>query len=101
MYFEIAAVAAVVIFAILAFFIIQTLLSLQKTLKRIDQISLELDLKAKRFDSTLNAISNIGDIAEEKTAHIRHDLHIKKEFIAPPSDDYTDELAELLQQVLE
>lgn len=95
MYFEIAAISAVIVFAILAFFIIRTLLALQKTLKRVDELTLDLDLKIKRFDSTFNAISNIGDICEQKTAHVRNDFY-KKDYVAAKTDDYSDDLAELL-----
>lgn len=95
MYFEISAVVAVIIFAVLSFYVIQTLLRFQKTLAKIDLLTLDMNHKAKTLDSTLNALSNLGDICDTKTAQLRNDLHIKKE-TEVVQGDYSDDIADLL-----
>lgn len=96
MYFEIAAVAAVIVFAILAYYIIQTLLRLQKTLKHIDLLTMDLNVKARSLDSTVNALSNIGDICENKAALFRSELLKQQETEPLPKSDYTDDLVDLI-----
>lgn len=95
MYFEIAAIAAVIIFAILSFYVIKTLIAFQKTLKHIDLVTFDLNLKMKNLDSTLHTISNLGDICEDKTALVRNELHNKK-IVESGSSDYSEEVADLL-----
>ena len=95
MYFEIAAIAAVIIFAVLTIYVIRTLLSLQQTLKRIDLITLEMNLKLKQLDSTINTVSNIGDVCEEKTARMKSH-YLEKKACELNGSDYSDDLAEWL-----
>ena len=95
MYFEIAAIAAVIIFAILSFYIIRTLISLQHTLRRVDLIALEMDCKIKHLDSTIKAVSNLGDICEEKTARLREQYLQEKERESQKLD-CSDDLADWL-----
>lgn len=71
---EIAALAAVLIFGVLAYFIVRTLLVLQKSLKGIDLVATEIELKLKNLDSSFRAISNLGVIAEEKTEQVRRNF---------------------------
>lgn len=93
MYFEIAAISAVVIFAILSYFLIRTLLSLQRTLRKVDFLATELDIKMKQMDSITKTISNLGDICEDKTARIRQQYIEKKE--RPCNEGmFTEDIAE-------
>lgn len=70
MIIEIAVGVGILIFAILAFFIIRTLLTLQATLKRVDNLLWDLEIKSKNFDALLRSISLLGDVTEAATEKI-------------------------------
>lgn len=95
MYFEISAMAGVIIFAVLTFYIIRTLLAVRHSLRRLDHLMFELDIKTKHMESTLKSISNIGDICEEKTKRLR-EHYIEKKELESHKDDSSEELAEWL-----
>ncbi|MGZ3732362.1 MAG: DUF948 domain-containing protein, partial [Parachlamydiaceae bacterium] len=66
MVFEICAIIAVFIFAVLVFYLIRTLQTFQCFLRHMNDLSLDLDQRIKQLDSTLNTISHVGDSCEEK-----------------------------------
>ena len=74
MIIEISVAVAVLIFAILTFFVVRTLITLQSSLKRIDRLMLEVDLKIRHLESTMRTISNLGDIAEQQTEQLKQQL---------------------------
>lgn len=86
MIIEISIAIAVLIFAILAFFVIRTLLSFQKSMKRFDFIAIEIEMKLKNLDSSFQTFSNLGDIAERKTEEI------KKHFLSEPHEKGREEM---------
>lgn len=92
MYFEIAAISAVVIFAILSFFLIRTLVSLQHTLRRVDHLAIELDIKMKQLNSLVKTVSHLGDICEEKTARLK-EQYIEKKESASHESVFTEDIA--------
>lgn len=55
-------------FAILAFFIIRTLVKLQRTLQNVDHMIKEIQFKLEKTDPLFNSLSNAGEILENKTA---------------------------------
>ncbi len=96
MYFEIAAIAAVILFAFLTFYVIRTLISLRRTLQRVDTLTVEIDYKLRQLESTAKAISNIGDICEEKTSVLREQFLEKKERQKKADIDCSEDIAEWL-----
>lgn len=95
MIIEISIAIAVFIFAVLAFFIIRTLISLQHTLRRFDHLSLDMEIKLKNVDSLLRTLSNIGDITEQKTHLIKKDYFANSEE-THQTNNYTEDLSEWL-----
>lgn len=71
MVIEISVVAAVSIFGILAIYMIQTLIALQKTLKGVNETVFELKKKMNNLDPGLTTLSNLGAICEEKTNQLK------------------------------
>lgn len=106
MIFEICAILAVFLFAILVIYIVNTLIAIQKTLKQhssltlhFTDLTLQIEDKLKKMDSTFQSISNLGDISEEETLRIRNHLqHLKSSTTQLNSErtNYTDDLAMLL-----
>jgi len=66
MVFEICAIIAVFIFAVLVFYVIRTLQILQCSLRHMNDLSLDLDQRIKQLDSAFNTVSHVGDICEEQ-----------------------------------
>lgn len=95
MYFEISAILAVIIFAILTFYIIRTLITVRRSLQRLDHLLFELDHKIKHMESTLKTISNIGDICEEKTKRLR-EHYLENQALEPKKVDDSEELTDWL-----
>lgn len=70
---EIIAGIAVVLFAILIFFIIRTLISVNRTIQHVDFTIVKMEMRMKSIDPILRSISNLGEIGEEKTAHLKEE----------------------------
>ena len=77
MIIEISVACAVLIFAVLAYFIIRTLVTFQHTLRRLNHLTKEVEGKMKHLETSLHAFSNLGDICNAAT----HKL--KKAYFAP------------------
>lgn len=95
MIFEICAIIAVLIFAILAFYVIRTLLVLQKSLQDIHQITSELTHKMRLMESTFKTISTLGDMSEEKVRNMR-DYEIKYREFQRVKADYSEDMADII-----
>lgn len=67
MIIEISVAVAVVIFAVLAIILINTLITLQRTLKQVEELTFETRMKLGSLDSTFEAIANLGDVVEQKS----------------------------------
>lgn len=91
MYFEVAAIIAVIIFAILSIYIIRALIALKQTLQRADLLTIELTLKLRQLDSSMKAVANVGDFCETKTALLRENLEKREQ---AHIENYTDDLAD-------
>jgi len=98
MIFEICTLIALIIFAILAFYIYRTLITLQKTLRNLDVLTDELTIKMRKMDSTFQSISNIGDVAQEESSHFRENYMYEKRCCRDrlKSDESSDALTDLL-----
>ncbi len=94
MIIEISVAIAVLIFAILAFFIIRTLFVLQRTLKRIDHALFEMELKSKNLDPLLRTLSNLGDYCETKSERLANEEHRDQKFTS--TSGWTSEWADWL-----
>lgn len=99
MTYEICAILAVLIFAILAIYIIRTLIVIQKALKEHTILTNHLDENLKKMDSTFRSISNLGHISEEKTLRLREQLQHVNSY-APQDCETTDDVATLLLTIL-
>lgn len=86
MWFEIIIGIALFIFAVTAFFLIRTLITLEKTLRKLDILSSESVSLVRNTDRMLdaiqpvfNSINNIGEIADDKTSQLRAHYYMEKE----------------------
>lgn len=86
MWIEIFIGIALIIFAITAFFLIRTLITLEKTLRKLDILSSEsvslvrnTDKMLDAFNPVVNSLSNIGEIVEDKTSQLRTRYYMEKE----------------------
>jgi len=95
MIFEICAIGAVVIFAFLAIYIIQTLRTLQMTLKGLHHLTLNLEDKSRKIESTINTISTLGDVCEEKMRAL-YERDLKQRERECKKSDYSADLADLI-----
>jgi hypothetical protein len=98
MIYEICAAIALVIFAILAYYIYRTMVSLQHTLNRVDVLTFELTAKIQKLDSTMRSISNLGDVAEEESIRFRENYMLNKQLFRAHSarEESSDDLTDLL-----
>ena len=87
---EVSVAIAVLIFAILAVFIIITLLIVNKLLKDFEFI-------AKSLNPIVNAISNVGNVCEKKSKDLNaRCLNCNEEQLQSDTSNYYPELATLL-----
>lgn len=95
MIIEISVAIAVLIFAILAFFIIRTLFVLQNTLKRVDNTLWDLEMKVKNLDPLLITLSQLGEVCEDKSEQL------KKAYFTPrPSEEVKSSSADLVEWLM-
>lgn len=71
MIIEVSVALAVLIFAILAFFIVKTLLRLQRTLNSVDCLLIDVEIKSKNLDALVRSLSNLGEICEMETEEFK------------------------------
>src|ERR1700722_12876918 len=101
MFYEICAAIALVIFAILAYYIYCTLKRVTHTLRHVDRLSEEISFKMQQLDSTFKSLSNVGDIASEETLRFKEQYLFKQlyesKYAHRESDtDSSDDLVNLL-----
>ena len=75
---EILATLAFVLFAILIFYIIQTLLAAQSTLKNLNLVLRETEENLKKLNSLTNTLKNISDITEKESEKLKIKYECKK-----------------------
>lgn len=75
---EILATVAIVVLAILIFFIVQTLLATQSTLKNLDLVLMETKLNLKKLSSMMNTIENLSEITEKESEKLKNQYEYKK-----------------------
>ena len=68
---EICAIVAVGIFAALAYFLIQTLLSVQRSLKRSDQLIDDVKIKMGNLNPFFHSLSNVGEVTERQSERFK------------------------------
>ena len=90
---EIFATLGIIALAILVFFIIQTLITLQSTLKKLDYVLLDAEIKLKKLNSFMNSIENVGDIAEKETEKMKINYTCKKDNLQDKESFDSEELA--------
>lgn len=78
MVIEISLAIAIFLFAVLVFFIIQTLLSVQRSLVRVNQMSIDMENRMKNFDPILHTIANLGDICEKESECVKNVYFAKR-----------------------
>lgn len=89
MIFEIAALIAVGLFALLTYYIIQTLQAMKQLISK-------MEMKAKKFDSLLESISNVGDVCEKESEVIKSKVLICPEHKEILSKNLSHDLVEWL-----
>lgn len=89
---EISAALAALFFAILVVFVVKTLISLQRTLKKVNILLDETAIKARQLDGLMQSLSNVGDICERETDRLKKGYTERKmarereEDLAPASE---------------
>lgn len=99
MIFETCAIIAVLIFAILAFYVIRTLFALQNSLKDIHQITSELTHKMRLMESTFKTISTLGDMSEEWARNM-HDYNLKYREFQHVQNDCSGDMTDIILAAL-
>lgn len=91
MFIEISIVIALIIFAVLAFYMIRTLIAMQHSLRHLDHLMKETEFKMRNFDSLLHSASNLGDVFKAATGKM------KKNYFAPQLEqNYSDNRVSIL-----
>lgn len=67
----ILAAIALVVFIVLAIYIIQTLITLQASLRKMNALLTDTDIKLKKLTSVVNTIENVGEVAERETERLK------------------------------
>lgn len=94
MVIEIAVAISVFIFALLAFFIIRTLCAFQQSLRRINQLLWEMEIKMKNVDPLLRTLSNLGECCEQETERLKKACLVPRTEEAIPKLSFTSEIVE-------
>lgn len=96
---EIALVIAAILFCVTCLFLIGTLISLQRSLVKLEHLSEEatktlrvLEAQLVSLNSTFRTISNLGDIAETKTFQLKEN-YLERPSNTPPVGDELVNLA--------
>lgn len=77
------------VFLILAYFIVQTLVKLQITLQNTNRLMTEIQFKVDKIDPLLNSLSNAGDILEDKTSSWKQN-YFEMQQVKPKDADLYD-----------
>lgn len=93
---EVLATLGGVALAILIFFIVQTLIKAQSTLKKLDFVLMEVEIKLAKLNSFMNTVENLSDIAEKETERMKNNYELKKHNSADKSSIDSEELASWL-----
>jgi len=91
---DILAILGAVALALLIFFIIQTLITVQSTLKKLDVVLMEAEIKLRKLDSFMNTVENISEITEKETEKLKNNYTCKKHNCSDSMD--SEELASWL-----
>lgn len=90
MFYEIVISISIIIFAILTYYVIRTLLVVQQSLHKLNFFMDDMEIRMQKVDPLIRAVSNVGDICEKKTQHLHQEFIEKKNAIesqeAPQSD---------------
>jgi hypothetical protein len=87
------AIVTVLLLGILTFFAIRTLIAMRESFQRLDHTLMEIDRKMHYMDPVLRSLSNLGDVAEQKTHHLRQEF---LESSASDDDHVSEQIAEWL-----
>lgn len=71
MLMDILAIVAVLAFVVLVVYLVLVLVALRKTLRRLDHLMYDAELKLQNFDSALRIVSNLGDIGQSATESLK------------------------------
>ncbi len=90
---EILATLGVVGLAVLIYFIIQTLITMQTTMKNLDFVLMETEINLRKLNSFMNTIENISDIAEKESEKLKTKYEFKKHNPTDKNSIDSEELA--------
>lgn len=107
MYVEVFIGIALLIFAVTAYFLIRTLITLDKTLRKLDILSSEsvslvrnTDRMLDAFHPVVHSLSNIGEIVEDKTSQMKTRYYLEKEKERIPVKERTLTSQEIMEWAL-
>jgi hypothetical protein len=81
---------------ILIYFLIQTLISVQASLRRLDIVLLETESKLKKLTSFINTLENISDITEKESERLKLKYDYETKNLIDKDTVDTRELVDLL-----
>lgn len=90
MFYEIVISISILIFAILTYYVICTLLVVQQSLRKLNFFMDDMEIRMQKVDPLIQAVSNVGEICEEKTQRLHQEFIEKKnsmEFRERPQSD--------------
>lgn len=93
---EILATLGVIVLAILIFFVIQTLIKTQSTLKNLDLVLMEAEMNLRKLNSFMNTLENLSDIAEQESERLKNKYECKKHNLVENDVNDSEEIARWL-----
>ncbi|MBS4167846.1 hypothetical protein [Parachlamydia sp. AcF125] len=81
MFIDAIIVVSVVIFAVLAYFTIRTLITVRKVLTKLGFFMDSMEMRMEKIDPLLRSLANMGEICEEKTYRLQKEWMEKEEAI--------------------
>lgn len=81
---EILAIIGLILLALLVFYVIQTLIAVQSTLKTLNMVLVEAELNLKKLNPAMNTVKNITEVTEIeseklKTSYMNFPTKIEKQ----------------------
>lgn len=94
---EALVVLGIIALIVLFFFIIQTLFTVQHSLKKLDRVLIETEIKLHKLNPLFNTLENAGDVVEKESIKLKnHYTYNNLNQLNDKTSDSSEELASLL-----